>query len=129
VFKRRKQEPGFMAVREAFDVVAARVDAAQRALLGAIPTSRDPGVPIAQALKAFGAALEDVAAAMTEWRDARVNEDWERCSDALREARDQAERLRLHAGDLGFEQLNARVGDVLYPLETFADTERNLRRR
>jgi hypothetical protein len=129
VFKRRAQDPELAAARETFNAVADRIDVAQRALLAAIPTARDPGVPIAQALKAFGAALDDASVAMEGWRDARRNEHRDRCASALKEARDQAEQLRLHAGDLDFEQLNARVGDVLYPLETFAEVERKLRKR
>jgi hypothetical protein len=129
VLRKRKPDPHLAAIRREFSIVAAHVDRAQRAMLASIPTSRDPGIPVAQALKGFGAALDDAAGAMAAWQDERLAEDWTRCSDALREARDEAGKLRLNAGELTFEQLNARVGDVLYPLETFADVERNLRRR
>jgi hypothetical protein len=129
VLRKRKPDPHLAEMRRAFSIVAAHVDRAQRALLASIPTARDPGIPVAQALKGFGAALNDATGAMAEWQDERLIEVWTRCSDALREARDEAEKLRVQTGNLTFEQLNARVGDVLYPLETFADVERNLRRR
>lgn len=105
------------------------VEAAQRALLAAIPTSRDPGVPLPDALQAFRARLDDAAAAMPAWRAEALMHEWTSCSEALAAARAEAERLAGEPPGLGFEALNARVGDVLHPLETFADVERTLRHR
>jgi len=109
--------------------VAVHVDAAQRALLAAVPTSRDPGVPLAQALVAFAEELEDAARAMPAWRDEAAAGMWESCSKALEDARVRADELRLEGADLGFEALTLRVGDLLHPLEAFADAETHLRRR
>jgi hypothetical protein len=127
--RRRKTEPLPPHVRSAFDAVAALVDAAQRALLAAVPTSRDPGIPLGEALGHFSRALDSLEAAMPSWRDEQVAHEWTKCSEALAEARAQAGTLRLSDDNLTFEQLNARIGDILYPLESFADVERDLRRR
>jgi len=128
-FRRREHDPADAAIRARFAVVAGHVEAAQRALLAAIPTARDEGVQLAQALAEMARRLDAAEAVMESWRDERVAHEWTKCSDALAQARTEADRLRLEPGDLGFEVLNARVGDVLHPLETFADVERDLRRR
>jgi hypothetical protein len=115
-------------VIEAFGLVAERIDAAQRSLLAAIPTARDPGIPLAEALAAFEMQLTETEGLMPAWRGAQTAEAHDRCTQALRSARAEAQRLRLEAGTLGFEALNARVGDVLHSLDEFADAERALRR-
>jgi hypothetical protein len=129
----RRRDPArdlqLSALHDAFGVVASHVDAAQRALLAAIPTSRDPGVSLGQALATFGRRLEQAEAAMEAWRDEGLVHDWTKCTEGLAEARAEAGRLRLEPADLGFEALNARVGDVLHPLDAFADAEAALRRR
>jgi hypothetical protein len=66
---------------------------------------------------------------MAPWRDERVAHEWTKCVEGIREARAQAVALQRIDVDLTFEQLNARVGDLLYPLEAFADAERDFRRR
>lgn len=108
--------------------MAAALDSAQRALLAAIPTARDPGVPLAGAIAAFEDGLRQTEALMPAWRTPATATHYDRCARAIVEARGQAERLRLEPGRLEFEVLNARVGDVLHPLEVFADAERVLRR-
>lgn len=128
-FLRRKRDPAFDDIRERFGRVAVHVDAAQRALLAAIPTARDEGVPLAQALAGFSQRLAEANGAMSSWHDERIAHEWTKCAEAVARARAEAERLRLEPVDLGFEALNARVGDVLHPLEVFADVERDLRRR
>lgn len=108
--------------------MAAALDAAQRALLAAIPTARDPGVPLAQAIAAFEEGLREAETLMPPWRTPGTQASHDRCAQALVQARREAERLRLEPGRLEFEALNARIGDVLHPLEVFADAERALRR-
>jgi hypothetical protein len=128
MFKRKRKERLPDELTRAFMRTAVLVDEAQRALVAAVPTSRDPGIPVADAIDAFDQRLELARASMTAWRDDRLAHEWTKCSDVLREAHENANQLRLEAG-LTFEQLNARVGDVLYPLESFADVEREIRRR
>lgn len=127
-FRRRRPDPEAERLREAFGPVAERIDEAQRALLAAIPTARNPGIPLALALLEFEKGLEEAEQAMPPWRQERTSADWEACREALERARREGARLRLEPEDLGFEALNARVGDVLAPLERFADAERALRR-
>ena len=128
LLRKRPPDPEAERVRHAFGVVATAIDAAQRALLAAIPTSRDPGVPLGQALSSFGVHLGRAADAMKTWRSDRTAEHWDRCQTGLESARAAAERLRLEPGSPGFEALNARVGEILHHLEEFADAERELRR-
>lgn len=123
LFRRRERDPAAVAARAAFDAVAVHVDAAQRALLAAIPSARDPGVPLAQALAEFGKHLARATDAL-----AHLNHERTKLTEALAAARAHAENLRLGPEPAGFEALNARVGDVLHPLEAFADVERALRR-
>jgi hypothetical protein len=125
LFRRKTANP----VADAFGLVAARLDAAQRALLAAIPTSRDPGILLADALSLFEAGLTEAEALMPAWRSEQTALDHDRCTLALRNARAEAERLRLDTAPLEFEALNARIGDVLHPLEEFADAERALLER
>ena len=129
MFRKRLKDPLPEEIRRAFSMAAGLVDEAQRALIAAVPTSRNPGVSLADALEAFLAALQTLERAMPAWRDDRVAHEWTKCSDGILQARDQAEALRRYDAELTFEQLNARVGDILYPLEAFADAERDLRRR
>jgi hypothetical protein len=129
LFGRREPDPTVAAARAAFDQVAVHVDAAQRALLTAIPTSRDPGIPLAQALAEFGRHLARATEALEDWPGVPEGaHEGTKCSEALAAARGEAERLRLGPEPSGFEALNARVGDVLHPLEALADVERALRR-
>lgn len=128
-FFRRRLDPARAASLAAYSEVAGCVEAAQRALLAAVPTFRDDGVPLAIALADLSAHLREVEAAMAGWRDAADPERWDRCERGLQDARDEAERLRLEPGELVFEALNGRLGDVLFHLEVFGDVERELRER
>lgn len=128
LFRRRagaREEPFLRA----FGVVASRIDHAQRSLLAAIPTSRDAGVPLRDALDAFLQGLQDAEAAMPSWNEDRFAHEWTKCSEGIAEARAAAKRLKNLNIELTFEQLNVQIGDVLYPLEPFVDAERRLRGR
>jgi hypothetical protein len=128
LFRRRPADPEAERLRDAFAAVAERLDDAQRALLAAIPTARTAGIPLALALLEFDKGLDEAETAMPAWRHDRTSALWEECEVGLREARREADRLRLEPADLGFEALNARIGDVLAPLERFTEAERALRR-
>jgi hypothetical protein len=129
MFRKRASDPLPDSTRRAFVIAAGLVDEAQRALIAAVPTPRNPGVPLPDALDEFIAALDRLEDAMAPWRDERVAHEWTKCVEGIREARAQAVALQRIDVDLTFEQLNARVGDLLYPLEAFADAERDFRRR
>ncbi|HVL89505.1 MAG TPA: hypothetical protein VM841_04635 [Actinomycetota bacterium] len=124
MFRRRPPHP----VLEPFLHMAAALDDAQRALLAAIPTARDDGIPLAEAIVAFERGLAETEARMPAWRTPATAAMHDECAAAIRAARVECETLRLEPETLSFEALNARIGDVLHPLEVFADTERALRR-
>lgn len=124
MFRRRTPNPAL----EPFLRMASALDQAQRALLAAVPTPRDDGIPLAEAIAAFERGLTETEARMPAWRTEDTASLHDECAAALTAARAEAERLRLEPGRLSFEMLNARIGDVLHPLEVFADTERALRR-
>jgi hypothetical protein len=114
----------------AFLAAAEALDRAQRALLTAVPTSRNPGASLAEALGVFGRGLAEAERLMPPWRTDATEAWWQRCEAALRAASDEAARLSDNPpGPTDFEALNARIGDVLDPLEDFADAERVLRGR
>lgn len=125
--RRAPRDPETARVREAFGVLAERLDAAQRGLLAVVPTYRDPGLPLAQGLAELERGLSDVGELMPTWRTERTGELWEVCRRALDEASGEAERLRLETAELSFEALQGRVHDVIAPLEAFADAEREIR--
>lgn len=127
LFRRKASDPTQRAAREAFLRIAVMLDTAQRALLSTVPTARSAGTPLAEALDDFIGRLSGIEAEMPEWRTDQTEEPWTRCSEALVLARAEAERLRAEPGRLGFEALNARLGDVISPLEEFADVARALR--
>ena len=127
-FKRRSSAPDD-PLRKSFGAVASLVDRAQRSLLDAIPTARDPGVALPEALDAFFRGLADVESSMGSWKDDSVAHEWTKCLEAIGESRAAAQRLKSLDAELTFEQLNAQIGDVLYPLEAFVDAERSVRRR
>ncbi len=132
VFRRKRHattDPELARARAAFDAVAVALDRAQRALLLAIPTARHPGAALGEALDAFENGLDEVERLMPSWRTSATEQSWQTCNASLHTARAEAQRLRVSPpAPTEFELLNARVGDVLEPLEDFAETERALRR-
>ena len=80
------------------------------------------------ALNDFLAGLARADALMPSWRTSKTELTWLRCAEALSESRAEAERLRDKAEPtLGFEELNARLGEVISPLEELADAAREIR--
>jgi hypothetical protein len=125
--RKKRRDPALAGALERFRPVAALVDRAQRALLAAVPTSRDPGAPLLVALDAFEGLMAEVERAMPAWRIDVTEEWWVRCSSAVADARANASSLRSAApGPSEFEKLNAALNDVIAPLEEFAFAERRL---
>jgi hypothetical protein len=96
------------------------VEAAKASLAAAAPGGRGQGVPLAQALAEFEWGLAEAGRAMNSWRTAQVEEEWQACSAALREAAGRAEALRLGQIPQGYEQLYTVLQDLMEPLEAFA---------
>ncbi len=118
---------------EAFRGVVAHVERAAGALTDAVPTTRLPGTPLADALQVFDEELAAANAGMQTWRAGELDDVWRACGAALEEAAALAERVRLGADPpAGFEALIGTIGDVLAPLDAFeraAERFRELRRR
>ena len=129
LFRRKPLDAEIADAKVAFRRVAAELDAAQRALLAAVPTARHSAVPLSDALSDFLAGLARADALMPAWRTAKTEAVWIRCAEALGQSHAAAERLRDNAEPtLGFEELNARLGDIIAVLEEFADAAAAIRR-
>jgi hypothetical protein len=128
LFRRRAADKQLSLARAAFRICAAELDSAQRALLAAVPTARDEGVPLDEAIDGFLAGLDRLEAAMPGWRIEQTEDDWKDCFRVLAEARATALQIKADP-PAGFEALNARLGDVIAPLEQFAYAALSLRRR
>jgi hypothetical protein len=131
VFRRRPERLG--RELDGFRAVVAHVERAKNALTDAVPTTRLPGTPLAEALHVFDEELAAADDEMPAWRSDQLEDAWRACARALDEARALAERLRLGAeAPAGFEGLIGTIGDLLAPLDAFeeaADRFRELRRR
>jgi len=125
LFRRKPIDPARAAVLRGFEPFGAAVEAAQQALLRAVPTFRDDGIAIGLALAAFSEHLDEAERALAQWQASP--DITARCGEAIQAARAEATKLRLEPNDLVFEALNGRLGDILYPLETVADIETELR--
>lgn len=123
--RKRKADPDRASVVAAFRRTAGIVDAAQRALLEAIPTARHPGIPLGDAVDEFARLLDEAAETMEAWRRPELVHEWTSCGESLDRARALAARLR--AETLDFEALNARVGETIAPLDAFIEVAEGLR--
>ena len=125
---RRRNDPKLAGARDAFRRCAAELNSAQRALLAAVPTSRDTGIPLEEAIDAFLEGLDRIEAQMPGWRIEQTEDAWKDCFRVLAESRAEAIRIKENP-PAGFEALNARLGDVIAPFEQFAYAALSLRRR
>ena len=111
----------------AFRGVVDMVEGAKEALVAAVPRGRGSGVPAAEALWAFEVGIQDARARMADWRTAETEEVWRSCLSALDQSAQLAEQLRLGAPPEGYEELYARLGELLEPLDAFIDAARRFR--
>jgi hypothetical protein len=77
-------------------------------------------MPLPEALAAFEEGLREADEVLTDWRTSEVEEAWELCASALREAARRAEVLRLGQPPDGYEELYATLAELMEPLEAFA---------
>jgi hypothetical protein len=110
-----------------FREVVEHIEHGKAALVSAVPTARSEGTPLAEALHEFEEALRAAREKMHAWRRPDTDDSWRACSAALDEAARRAERLRLEAPPLDYEGLVMMLGDLMAPLEAFADAARRLR--
>jgi hypothetical protein len=124
---RRRNDPALNIARDAFRRCAAELNSAQRALLAAVPTSRDTGIPLDEAIDAFLEGLDRLEVQMPGWRMEQTEDAWKDCFRVVAEARAEALRIKENPPD-GFEALNTRLGDVIGPFEQFAYAALSLRK-
>lgn len=106
------------------------IEAGRRVLLGTLPTGRVEPAPIGVGTDAIRRSIADARAWMPAWRLEALEEDWRGCVDAL----DTAERALQEVDEVAattdeLEELLTILQDVIDPLDTFADAEREWRRR
>ncbi|MGZ4131051.1 MAG: hypothetical protein ACXVPR_09555 [Actinomycetota bacterium] len=129
----RRLPEGLRPALEGFRAVVEHIERAKGSLTDAVPTTRLPGRPLAEALLEFEDELAAAEAERPRGRTPELGEAGLACERAIAEARSSAEELRLAANaPVGFEALIGTIGDLLAPLDAFgeaADRFRDLRRR
>lgn len=127
---KRKRTVGSSEMRRAFSAfreVVRTVEGAKDALVAAVPGGRGAGVPVAEALWAFEAGIEDARRIMERWRTAETEDMWRTCLSGLEQSLRSAEDLRLGEPPEGYEELYARLADLMAPLEVFVEAARGFR--
>ncbi len=111
----------------AFGRVVASVERSKEALVAAAPGRRGPGMQLAEALWGFETGIEEARDRMAGWRTAETEEVWRSCLSALDQSARSAEELRLGAPPDGYEELYARLAELMEPLEAFGKAARRFR--
>ncbi len=119
---RRKRLPDDLAESgEGFAFTLRLVESAKESIATALPTSRTPGRALGEALFAFEEDLRDAGGTIDGWWHPAVASEWEPCRDGILESLRRAERLRLDAPELSFDQMAFTIQDLIAPLEPFED--------
>ncbi|MDP8957568.1 MAG: hypothetical protein M3N24_11570, partial [Actinomycetota bacterium] len=84
-------------------------------------------VSVAEALWAFETGIEDARRRMPNWRTAATEDVWLTCLSALEDSAQSAEDLRLGEPPEGYEELYARLAELIEPLDAFGDAVRRFR--
>ncbi|MCI0632753.1 MAG: hypothetical protein L0206_02375 [Actinobacteria bacterium] len=118
---RRKRPLATLAERHAaFEDVLSEVERAKDALTEAVPGSRMPGRPLAEAMLTFEDGLRSAEGAMDRWRAPEVELEWFGAFQGLHASLALAERLRTQGPEpVGFEALIGSIGGLLAPLDAF----------
>ena len=103
------------------------MEEAKDALVSALPTARLPGRPLAEALADFEDGLRQAQAGMPAWRRPLLEREWVACHAGVEAALRGAERLRLEAPDLSFDQLAFMIQDLIAPLQAFESASERVR--
>ncbi len=129
---RRRRDPlpdDLLPAWQAFLDCAAVIEGGRRTLLGTMPVGRVEPTPVGLGVDAMGAALEDAEGWMDGWRIDPLLEDWQDCHEAMDEARSNLDAVRAVAAETDeLEELQEAVGEVIAPLDAFADAEQTWRR-
>lgn len=114
----------------AFVDCAEVIEAGRRVLLGTLPTGRVEPAPIGAGTDAVRRAIADARAWMPAWDLDDLHDAWVGCATALDDAEaalDEVDEVAASTDEL--EELLTILQDVIDPLDTFADAEREWRRR
>jgi len=130
LFQRKPELPADLHHRWwAFLDCAQAIEAGRRVLLGTLPTGRVEPAPVGVGVDALRRSLEDVQAWMPTWRLPELEDDWADCVAAVDEADGNLDEvLQVAAETDELEELLDAVGEVVAPLDAFADAERTWRR-
>ncbi len=106
------------------------IEAGRRVLLGTLPTGRVEPAPIGVGTDAVRRSIADAREWMPAWRLDELERDWQDCDTAL----DDAEQALVEVDEVAastdeLEELLESLQGVIDPLDTFADAEREWRRR
>jgi hypothetical protein len=131
LFSRKPELPDDLTEAwRAFLDCAEVIEGGRRVLLGTLPTGRVEPAPIGVGTDAVRRAIGDARDWMPSWRLDELTDDWDDCQRALDEAEAGCGELDEVAASTGeLEELLEAVQDVIEPLDTFADAEREWRRR
>jgi len=117
--------PELQSAYAAFEAQAVRVESARRALLSCLPVGRVDPAPIPVGLDLLRDELTAVLGDMEAWRVPPVERQWRDSRRAVEEAlAGLAGAHRVAAGSIELEELLEAVGDVVEPLDAWADAER-----
>lgn len=106
------------------------VEGGRRVLLGTLPTGRVEPAPVGVGLAALDRALADARGWMGRWHLHELEDAWRDCHVALDQAEAGLDEVReVAASSSELEELLEAVGEVVAPLDAFADAEREWRRR
>ena len=119
MLRRRRPSPDVDSPAGQFAEALRLAEEGKDALVSAVPTARRPGRPLAEALADLEDALVQTRGRMSGWRRPELDPEWEACAAALEAALRGAERLRLVAPELSFEQMAFMIQDLIAPLEAF----------
>lgn len=129
---RRSRDPlpdDLLPAWQAFLDCAQVIEGGRRTLLGTMPVGRVEPTPVGLGVDAMAAALDDAEGWMDAWRVAPLEDAWQDCATAIDEARESLGEVRQVAADTDeLEELQEAVGEVVEPLDAFADAERTWRR-
>ncbi len=130
---RRKRLPDdLIGPLDGLRAAVVEIEAAKRAVIATVPSTRLPGTPLAEGIHEMEARLGAAQGLMPTWRHPAVEDEWLACDEAIAESLRRAAELREQAPELGgFEGLVWAVDRLLAPLEAFeaaAERFRTLRR-
>jgi hypothetical protein len=127
---RRKELRGDL--REALDglrAVVVEVEAAKDAMTSTVPSTRQPGMPLAEAIAEFEDHLGHAKEKMPAWDHPQLEDEWLACDAGIELSLRRTRSLREKPPELaGFEGLIWVVDHVLMPLEVFESAAERFRR-